>query len=169
MKELKKRDQIKIDNDEYTVIRVIKEREDRKIYVVTDQKNMYQAVIFKQKNKVEEKISNYNHLVELNICVPKIIKVDKKQGIILKEYLEGTIASVLILRGELEGDYLEQVRDMAEKAETADWCLDYFPTNYICSGKRIYYLKNDIIKYQENRCFDNLVHKYWMEHLNVYS
>ncbi len=164
-----KRDKIKIGKEEYTVLRVLRPRAGWDNYLVSDGKKQYLMNVFPVDEKkelcesiIDKKLSNYHKLKDIGIPMTEIVASDKNAGIIIREYKEGTPASLLILRSELSADYLNQVRDMAMLAEKNGYVLDYFPAEYICDMDKCHYVKYELETYQDEKSFDNMVRKFWM-------
>ena len=112
-------------------------------------------------NKIEAEAADYQKLVEAGIRVPKMIAIDKKQEIIIKEYLPG---KTIFQRVALEEDIsylIPQVEEMAEKAKNAGLNIDYFPTNFIEKEGLLYYIDYECNPYSEEWSFPRWGLKYW--------
>jgi len=114
------------------------------------------------RSRVELQEKNYERLRSAGIPVLKMICADAERGMILQEYREGDAASQWLLRGELSGAMLQQVRDMAERAETAGFCLDYFPTAFRICEHRVIYDRCEILPMEDVNTFGRLAGSYWL-------
>ncbi len=79
---------------------------------------------------------------------PKVIAEDICTRMIIQEYLSGVLVSEMIIRGELDGAHLNQVRKLAMAAESNGISLDYFPRNFMVTKKGIVYVGDAI--YEKN-------------------
>ena len=169
-----RRDQLHVEGRDFTIIRYLGEGKDCLFYQVSDGKDLYfmkEYVSGKEEafTSYEESIKAYELLKELGIMIPKLIVADAESGIQIRECIDGENASSLILNGSLEPLYLDQLRMMAEKAEKAGYCLDYFPTGFAVKDHKLYYLRYICKPYEEKECFDQLVGKYWLNRAGLYN
>lgn len=112
-------------------------------------------------NKIEAEINDYERLKNIGIKMPKMIDVDVKQERILKEFINGDTIYELILRDEMEEEYLLQVKDMCKRLYPANTNIDYFPTNFVVQNGLIYYIDYECNRYMEDWNFENWGIKYW--------
>ena len=112
-------------------------------------------------NKIESEKNDYNRLVKAGIRVPKLIYVDDKQEIIIKEYIGGPTIEELLIQKKDVNDYIQQVIEMAKQARTAGLNIDYFPTNFVVKNELLYYIDYECNDYMDEWSFDNWGKKYW--------
>lgn len=112
-------------------------------------------------NKIEAELNDYNRLINANIRMPLMIEFDKKQEIIIKEYIKGDNVLDLIKNGEDVSPYISQVREMANLAKEAGLNIDYYPTNFIPYNGKLYYVDYECNEYSEDWNLENWGMKYW--------
>ena len=112
-------------------------------------------------NKIEAEKRDYERLRQAGIRIPAMIAIDEAAERIVKEYIEGGTAFDLVRDGQSAGPYLEQVREMAEKAKRAGLNIDYFPTNFVICGGLIWYVDYECNEYSEKWNFENWGIRYW--------
>ena len=112
-------------------------------------------------NKIEAEASDYQKLIAAGIRVPKMLAIDKKQEIILKEYLPGKTIFQRVAEEEDISYLIPQVEEMAERAQKAGLNIDYFPTNFIEKDGLLYYIDYECNPYSEEWSFPGWGLKYW--------
>ena len=112
-------------------------------------------------NKIEAERRDYARLKQAGIRIPEMIAIDEETERVVKEYIEGETVFDLVKAGKSAEPYLEQVREMAEKARTAGLNIDYFPTNFVIRGGLIWYVDYECNGYMEEWNFENWGVKYW--------
>lgn len=168
MKLRNRRDTVKVNGEEYTILRVLRERRNYHSYVVSGQP-MCLLKEFKDGEGYKRASSVYRKLQSFNIEIPKVIAADDCMHIIIQEYLSGVLASEIIIRGEMDGTHLNQVREMAAEAERNGISLDYFPGSFLVTQKGIVYVGDIIYEKNDSNTFDTAGTKYWMNVLGCFS
>ena len=112
-------------------------------------------------NKIEAERRDYARLKQAGIRIPEMIAIDEETERVVKEYIEGETVFDLVKAGKSAEPYLEQVREMAEKARAAGLNIDYFPTNFVIRGGLIWYVDYECNGYMEEWNFENWGVKYW--------
>ena len=112
-------------------------------------------------NKIEAELNDYKRLLDAGIRIPKMIDVDKDQEIIIKEYIKGDVVFDLVKEDRLDDEYIIQVTEMAELAKEHGLNIDYFPTNFVIQGEKLYYIDYECNNYMEEWSFSNWGKKYW--------
>lgn len=162
-------EKMKVNDKEYSVIKLLGHGKGGYSYLVTDGKNQY---VIKQihhepcdyyqfGNKLESEINDYNRLVTTGIHMPVLYDVDEKNERILKEFIDGDIISDLIISGKMKNEYLLQIQEMAKKVYQHNLNIDYFPTNFVVANGIIYYIDFECNDYMEEWNFENWGIKYW--------
>lgn len=161
MKLRNKRDTISVNGEEYIILRVLRERKHFFCYVVSNQ-TMYLMKEFKDVENYRRASNTYRKLRLFHIDSPKVIAEDICTRIIIQEYLSGTLASEMIIRDEMEGAHLNQVREIAMAAESNGISLDYFPGNFMITKRGIVYVGDVVYEKDDSNTFDEAGMKYWM-------
>ena len=112
-------------------------------------------------NKIEAEIHDYQKLCEIGIRVPKMIEYDLEQERILKEYIDGDTIYDMILKDEVPGFCLQQIRHMCDLLYPTHTNIDYFPTNFALQDDVLYYIDYECNDYMEEWNFENWGIKYW--------
>jgi len=173
MAKRQKREVIKIGNQEYLIMRILGTKKGIDHYLSTDNKGLY--VILEKENATKEEaetfvkneVESYKVLSEIGIKIPKLKCSDQKQGLVVREYIEGVPASNHIFNCELKADHLDQIRDMSITAERNNICLDYFPTNYVIRRDKVNYVSYEWYPYNKEYSFDNKIKQYWLNSNSV--
>lgn len=168
MKLRNRRDTVKVNGEEYTILRVLRERRHYHCYVVSGQP-MCLLKEFKDGEGYKRASNAYRMLQSLHIETPKVIAEDDCTNIIIQEYLSGVMASELIIRGELDGAHINQVREIAAEAERNGISLDYFHGSFLVTQKCIVYVGDIIYEKNDSNTFDTAGTKYWVNALGCFS
>lgn len=159
----------KVNDKEFSVIKLLGKGKGGYAYLVTDGKQRY---VLKQihhepcdyyqfGNKLDAEINDYKRLREIGIRMPKMLEVDAGQERILKEYIEGDTVYDLVLKDAVKPDYLAQVREMCRLLYAADTNIDYFPTNFVVRNEELFYIDYECNNYMEEWNFENWGIRYW--------
>ena len=112
-------------------------------------------------DKFAAELTDYERLCVAGIRIPLLLDADKEQEIIIKQYIEGpTIMELLKLKADVSC-YLDQVKEMADKAHRCNLNIDYFPTNFVVQNQLIYYVDYECNEYMEQWDFEHWGYKYW--------
>lgn len=112
------------------------------------------------KNKVFLEVESYNVLSKLGINIPKLICYDEQENYLIKEYIEGEIASKIIAQG-LSEKMLFELFNMFDIVKKHGFNLDYFPANFVFSNDRLIYIDYELNKYDEKWDLPNWGIYYW--------
>lgn len=114
-------------------------------------------------DKMQAELKDYARLKALGITVPELIDADIAAERILKEYIEGETVFSLVKNGLADERYIAQVRYMCNTLYAHGLNIDYFPTNFIPSGGRLYYIDYECNAYSDEWNFENWGIRYWSE------
>lgn len=112
-------------------------------------------------NKMEAEMRDYARLKAIGIRLPAMLDADMENERILKEYIDGDTVYELILQEKMEPAYLEQVRSMCALLYAANTNIDYFPTNFVVRGGKLYYIDFECNDYMDEWNFENWGVRYW--------
>ncbi len=112
-------------------------------------------------NKIEAENHDYKRLLKADIRIPEMLEIDIENERILKEYIEGDTIFDLVKNDVSVEPFMEQIREMADKAKNAGLNIDYFPTNFVVQKGLIYYIDYECNEYMEEWNFENWGVKYW--------
>ena len=112
-------------------------------------------------NKIEAESRDYDRLCQAGIRIPKMLEIDRKQEIIIKEYIPGETVFAYIRDGKDIGPYISQVKEMAETARSFGMNIDYFPTNFIIHDDLLWYVDYECNDYMKEWNYENWGSRYW--------
>ena len=112
-------------------------------------------------DKLQSELRDYARLKALDIPMPTLLEVDKEQERILKEYIAGPTIDALVSQGQMEPDYLRQIQDMCGQLYPAGLNIDYYPTNFVVRGGRLFYIDYECNSYMEQWDFEHWGAQYW--------
>lgn len=113
-------------------------------------------------DKIEAECRDYERLRKIGIPMPEMVDVDRDEEIIVKQYIEGETVSEILERGDSVDKYLPQIREMAELARKNGLNIDYYPTNFVVSDGKIWYIDYECNEYMEGWNFENWGSRYWL-------
>ena len=162
---------ISVNEKSYEVIKLLGHGKGGYSYLVTDGEREY---VLKQihhepcdyyqfGNKIELEMRDYKRLKEIGIPMPEMFEVDIENERILKEYIKGDTVFDYVLRNEVKPTFVEQVKEMCVVLYAANTNIDYFPTNFVVQGDKLYYIDYECNDYMEEWNFENWGIKYWSQ------
>lgn len=112
-------------------------------------------------DKLQSELRDYERLRRIGIPMPEMLEVDLAQERILKEYIEGDTILDLIKANRMKNEYIEQVKQMCQLLYPANTNIDYYPTNFIPSNGRLFYIDYECNDYMPQWNFENWGIQYW--------
>ena len=154
---------------EYTVIKLLGKGKGGYSYLVTDGAVQY---VLKQihhepcdyytfGDKLQSELRDYETLQKLAIPMPRLLAADAPRERILKEYIAGQTVAELLEVGQMEPDWLNQVRAMFDRLSPAGLNIDYYPTNFVPWGGTLYYIDYECSAYMAEWDFSHWGARYW--------
>jgi predicted Ser/Thr protein kinase len=116
---------------------------------------------FGRKNKVDLEVNAYEKLKKVGIRIPPLLEFDEKEDYLLKEYIPGLTATEVIGNYEVTDDLINQLFDMFSKVKNAGINIDYFPSNFVVSDSKLYYIDYEFNIYMEEWDLLNWGIYYW--------
>ncbi|MFW6362353.1 MAG: hypothetical protein ACOC0D_00790 [Spirochaeta sp.] len=105
-------------------------------------------------DKFQAELNAYHTLKEL-IRVPRLLAFDRDREILLKEYIDGTVASEVIARDEVDVKLLQEIADMTKSLYPRKINLDFFPSNFVTNAAGTYYIDYEVNNYMDEWNFEN--------------
>lgn len=113
-------------------------------------------------DKMEAERRDYGRLMAAGIPVPQMLDWDAEGERIVKEYVEGPTVAELIRDGADVTAYLPQVEEMAAMAEAHGLNIDYYPTNFVVSDGRLWYVDYECNDYMPQWDFAHWGIRQWL-------
>ena len=162
---------MQVNNEVYTVLRLLGKGKGGYSYLVTDGQRHYvckqihhePCSYYQFGNKLEAELRDYDRLRAVGIPMPELLAVDTERERLLKEYIEGETVYEQVARGPLGEEYWAQVKAMCAKLYPAGLNIDYFPTNFILQAGTLYYIDYECNGYMEEWDFEHWGWKYWQQ------
>ena len=158
-----------VNDREYQVRRLLGKGKGGYSYLVSDGKQEY---VLKQihhepcdyyqfGDKLQSELRDYRHLMNLGVPMPRLLEADLPQERILKEYIPGDTIYTLVQREQVTEDHFRQMEELCRRLYPADTNIDYFPTNFVVSGGKLYYVDYECNPYQQAWSFETWGIRYW--------
>ena len=158
-----------INEKEYQVLRLLGKGKGGYSYLVTDGAEEY---VLKQihhepcdyyqfGDKLASELRDYERLQKIGIPMPRLLEVDEQRERILKEYIPGDTIDVLVKEDRMEDDYYWQMEDLCRLLYPANTNIDYFPTNFVVCGGKLWYIDFECNDYQQQWDFEHWGRNYW--------
>ena len=112
-------------------------------------------------DKLQAELHDYNRLRNIGVRMPELLEVDLVNERILKEYVDGETIYELVLNDGVKSVYFDDIRETCGKLYAANTNIDYFPTNFVVNGGKLYYVDYECNDYMEQWNFENWGIKYW--------
>lgn len=162
-------EKIKVNSEEYNVLKPLGKgkggysylAEKDGGYVVLKQIHHEPCSYYTFGNKIEAERNDYKRLLKAGIRIPEMLDIDVENERIIKEYIDGETIFDMVKNDTAVAPYIEQVREMSDKAKSAGLNIDYFPTNFVVQNGLIYYVDYECNEYMDEWNFENWGIKYW--------
>ena len=112
-------------------------------------------------DKLASELRDYDRLNMLGIPMPLKLAVDYEQERILKTFIDGPTIYELVLRDSLKDSYVQQLEEMCRVLYSNGLNIDYFPTNFVVEGGKVYYIDYECNHYDSQWNFENWGRQYW--------
>lgn len=112
-------------------------------------------------DKMESELNDYLRLVNIGIPMPKLLGADREKERILKEYIPGDTIYQLVQENRMEEDFFRQMEEMCRLLYPANTNIDYFPTNFVVCGGKLYYVDYECNDYMQQWDFEHWGILYW--------
>ena len=109
----------------------------------------------KPAQKLADEIQVHRRLLSLGIPTPVLHDYDVPTHSLLKEFIDGEVASSLIANGKVPDEAIASLFAMADVASDHHCNLDYHPSNFVIRGTEIYYIDYELTPYREERNLRN--------------
>lgn len=158
-----------VNEREYRVLRLLGKGKGGYSYLVSDEKGEYvlkqihhePCAYYSFGNKLGSELRDYQRLKEVNVTMPAMLDVDVAQERILKEYIDGDTVFELVLQDRLDYGLVEQMEQLCGVLYAAGINIDYFPTNFVVNGGKLYYIDFECNNYDPQWNFENWGIHYW--------
>ena len=158
-----------VNSREFTVKKLLGKGKGGYSYLVTDGAGEY---VLKQihhepcdyytfGDKLASELRDYDRLKKIGIPMPLLLDVDQEQERILKEYIPGDTIDVYVKEDRMEDGFFWQVEEMCRLLYPANTNIDYFPTNFVLQGQKLYYIDYECNGYMEQWDFEHWGVRYW--------
>lgn len=96
-------------------------------------KKMHQEAVehYTFSDKVLSEVDSWNRLSLAGAPVPALVQWDAEAQYLIKEYVEGVLASELAAQGRLTDAHFALIWDFHARVRSAGFHVDYFPTNFV--------------------------------------
>lgn len=160
---------ITVNEKVYRVLRMLGKGKGGYSYLVTDGAGEYVVKqihhepcdYYQFGDKLASELRDYERLRNIGIPLPTLLDVDEKQERILKEYIPGDTIDVLVKEDRMEEDYFRQMEEMCRLLYPANTNIDYFPTNFVVSEGKLWYIDFECNEYMEQWDFEHWGSCYW--------
>lgn len=147
-------EQIKVKFKTYDVIEHVSDD----TFVVERKGKKYFVNKFIPKSEEGEELAYLiNRVSNSGVCTPKLIAIDKKQGLIIREHVVGENMMEKLAKEDLEEKIYELLFFNAYMAKINRITLNYEPDKWVYSDNKLYYMSPDFIIYNDEK---DLVKKY---------
>lgn len=158
-----------VNESEFSVRKLLGKGKGGYSYLVTDGAGEYvlkqihhePCAYYQFGDKIASELRDYERLSRIGIPMPKLLDVDREQERILKEYIPGDTIDKLVMEDRMEDGFFWQMEDMCRLLYPANTNIDYFPTNFVVCGGKLFYVDFECNDYMEQWNFENWGSKYW--------
>jgi predicted Ser/Thr protein kinase len=114
------------------------------------------------KNKVELELKSYKILESITSNIPKLIDYSIDKNYLVKEFINGKLASNAIAENILQEVHLEKLIKLAKECEDLNINIDYFPSNFVIAEDEIFYIDYEVNEFMKEWSLKNWGIYYWL-------
>ena len=114
------------------------------------------------KNKVELELKSYEILESITSNIPKLIDYSIDKNYLVKEFIDGKLASNAIAENILQKIHLERLIKLAQECEDLNINIDYFPSNFVITEDEIIYIDYEVNEFMKEWSLENWGIYYWL-------
>lgn len=160
---------ITVNEKVYRVLRMLGKGKGGYSYLVTDGAGEYVVKqihhepcdYYQFGDKLASERRDYQRLLEIGIPMPELLDVDTGRERILKEYIPGPTIYTLVQEDRMEPDFFRQMEELCAKLYPANTNIDYFPTNFVVCGGKLFYVDYECNAYMQQWDFEHWGIAYW--------
>lgn len=160
---------IEVNNKSFKIIKLLGKGKGGYSYLVTDGSENYvvkkihhePCSYYSFGNKLQSEISDYKRLKDIGIELPEMYDVDVAREHILKQYIDGDTILDMVKNNIDVSKYIDILKNMCKKLYAANTNIDYFPTNFVPEGDKLFYVDYECNDYIEEWNFENWGIFYW--------
>lgn len=112
-------------------------------------------------SKLSLELRDYETLKKVDILIPELYDFDEKNEMLIKEYIDGPTCFDLVKENRMRDDIISQVRSMCSSLYPNNLNIDYYPTNFIYSNNKLYYIDYECNPFDNKWSFESWGIKYW--------
>jgi hypothetical protein len=112
-------------------------------------------------NKVKLEEQAYKILSGLDICIPEMLVCNHNENYLIKKYIEGLLVPEYFEKYPGDEIILLQLFNMANKLKMHNLNIDYFPSNFVISKNKLYYIDYEVNPYSFEWSLENWGIYYW--------
>lgn len=116
---------------------------------------------FGDNNKVDLEIIAYHKLQKCGLPMPGLLNYDAENNFLIKEFIDGIIASELIANDQISDSIIQQLFKIYHVVKSAELNIDYFPTNFIIRKQKLFYIDYECNSYSSQWNLPNWGLYYW--------
>jgi predicted Ser/Thr protein kinase len=114
------------------------------------------------KNRVELELKSYEILESITSNIPKLIDYSIDKNYLVKEFIDGKLASNAIAENILQKVHLERLIKLAKECEGLNINIDYFPSNFVITKDEIFYIDYEVNEFMKEWSLENWGIYYWL-------
>ena len=162
-------DSISVNNRQYRMICLLGKGKGGYSYLVTDGTKEYvlkqihhePCEYYQFGDKLASELRDYRRLSDLGIPMPQLLDVDMQNERILKEYIPGDTIYTYVKENRMEADFFRQMEALCRVLYPSGTNIDYFPTNFVVSHGKLYYVDYECNDYLQQWDFEHWGIRYW--------
>ena len=162
-------EQITVNEKDFRILRLLGKGKGGYSYLVTDGKERYvvkqihhePCEYYQFGDKLASERRDYERLRAIGIPMPELLDVDVGRERILKAYIPGVTIDRYVQQDRMEDGFYRQIGDMCRLLYPANTNIDYFPTNFVVCGGKLFYVDYECNDYMEQWNYENWGSQYW--------
>ncbi|MBN2571306.1 MAG: hypothetical protein JXA68_04200, partial [Ignavibacteriales bacterium] len=158
------------DNIKYSVIKEYKNGKSGTSHLISDGINKFILKCFERKEfsyikfdeLLNQEINAFNKLKEIGVSIPELLEFNKERNYLIKQFIDGKVATELVAENKLDEMIISQLFEIVKIVNNNYFNIDYFPSNFVWTGEKLFYIDYEVQPYAEEWNFENWGIYYWL-------
>jgi len=151
-----------VGNKEYFLLRQLMSNEDKTIYQVKKDDDVYKIIKFSNFSSFKHDLDNWIFLKRAGIVVPKLVKKIKKELTLIFKWIDGKSCLELLAEKDIDQTIFEKLFLYYRFARFSKFDIDYLPTNFVVKENKVFYVSTTKIPANPQLNLENYGIFYWV-------
>ncbi|MCF0117284.1 MAG: hypothetical protein HUJ61_04455 [Bacilli bacterium] len=155
-------DKLIIKRKEYFIDKVVKISDYHTSYICIFKNKKFFIRKFKDSVVFNRCIDDYKKIKKIGICIPKMLKIDKKEMSIIYEFIDAEDCARILTNIDIDDAIFEKLFLLRRFARFSKVDLNYLPENFKYYNGELYYMSYEFFKESQEKSLEDYGMYYWI-------